>query len=39
VVVDSPLGLGATPWVGALVTLVGLALAAVSTRMDRTRRA
>lgn len=39
VVVDSPLGLGATPWVGALVTLVGLALAAVSARMDRTRRA
>ncbi|HEX8970721.1 MFS transporter [Oryzihumus sp.] len=38
VVVDSPLGLGATPWVGALVTLVGLALAAVSARMDRTRR-
>ncbi|TQL61649.1 MFS transporter [Oryzihumus leptocrescens] len=39
VVVDSPLGLGATPWVGALVTLVGLALAAVSARMDRTRHA
>jgi len=39
VVVDSPLGLGATPWVGALVTLVGLALAAVSARMDRARRA
>lgn len=39
VVVDSPLGLGATPWVGALVTLAGLALAAVSARMDRTRRA
>jgi len=38
-VVDSPLGLGATPWVGALVTLVGLALAAVSARMDRARRA
>ena len=39
VVVDSPLGLGATPWVGALVTLVGLALAAVSARMDRSRHA
>ena len=35
VVVDSPLGLGATPWVGALVTLVGLALAALSALMDR----
>ena len=39
VVVDSPLGLGATPWVGALVTVVGLALAAVSARMDGARRA
>ena len=39
VVVDSPLGLGATPWVGALVTLIGLALAAVSARTDRTARA
>ena len=38
IVVDSPLGLGATPWVGALVTLVGLALAAVSTRLDGARR-
>ena len=38
-VVDSPLGLGATPWVGALVTLVGLGLAAVSAWMDRARRA
>jgi DHA1 family inner membrane transport protein len=34
-VVDSPLGLGSTPWVGALVTLVGLALAALSALMDR----
>ena len=34
-VVDSPLGLGSTPWVGALVTLVGLTLAALSALMDR----
>ena len=27
--------LGATPWVGALATLVGLALAALSAVMDR----
>lgn len=36
-VVDSPLGLGATPWVGALVTLVGLVLAGVSALVDRRR--
>lgn len=34
-VVASPLGLGATPWVGALVTLVGLALAVLSTGLER----
>ena len=34
-VVDSPLGLGSTPWVGALVTLVGVVLAALSALMDR----
>ena len=37
-VVDSPLGLGSTPWVGALVTLVGLALAA-AVRADGPPRA
>ena len=38
IVVDSPLGLGATPWVGALVTLVGLVLTAVSHGLERTAR-
>jgi predicted MFS family arabinose efflux permease len=35
IVVASPLGLGATPWVEAIVTLVGLALAGLSAGLDR----
>ncbi|MBK1616280.1 MFS transporter [Rubrivivax gelatinosus] len=34
-VIDSALGLGALPWVAALLTLAGLAVAVFSVRLDR----